>query len=108
MERFDLQAPDGTPLKGARQKQGTPRGTVFVAHGLGEHIGRHEPLFRFLGENLRVNVYGVDHRGHGQSGGPRGHIDRFSQYLEDFELLYTQAETEGSPPPYFQLGHSMG
>lgn len=82
-----------------------PRSRVYIVHGLGEHGGRHSPL----GEALRdrgISCYAMDLRGHGVSGGRRGHVDRFEQYLDD--LLAIRRETGGGDIPEFLFGHSLG
>ena len=49
-----------------------PRGVVAVVHGFAEHLGRYDALLAHLaGRGLAVAA--VDLRGHGRSGGPRGH-----------------------------------
>jgi len=83
-----------------------PRGVVFVAHGLGEHILRYGDFFRFL-NRLSLIGCGLDHRGHGSSSGQRGHIGRFSEYVEDFMSLYEHPSIPKNLP-WFQFGHSMG
>ena len=82
-----------------------PLARVYIVHGLGEHGGRHSPL----GEALRdrgISSYAMDLRGHGVSGGRRGHVERFSQYLDD--LLAIRRETGGDDIPQMLFGHSLG
>ena len=51
----------------------------------------------------------MDHRGHGQSDGPRGHISSFDEYLNDLGGMIQIAKT-GIPREMkcYLLGHSMG
>ena len=50
-----------------------------------------------------------DYRGHGQSGGRRGHIFRFEEYLEDFRAFIAYArECNDSKLPVFIFAHSYG
>ena len=52
---------------------GSPRGTVLISHGYGEHSGRYLPLQEALvGAGYDIAFY--DHTGHGTSGGPRGRV----------------------------------
>ncbi len=44
-----------------------PRALVFVSHGFAEHSGRYEHVARELVKALGVNVYAMDHEGHGLS-----------------------------------------
>lgn len=47
--------------------QGTPRGLVQLAHGVGEHAGRYGDLIAAL-TAAGFAVYADDHRGHGRTG----------------------------------------
>lgn len=89
--------------------EGAPRGIVILIHGFGDHVGR----FRFVVKYLREHgfrVEGFDCRGHGQSGGPRGHIDSFAQYLQDLDLFLGLVErsSDDASLPMFLMGHSQG
>jgi len=42
----------------------SPRGMVFVAHGVGEYMGRYEKLGEILAEN-GILMFGHDHGGFG-------------------------------------------
>lgn len=78
-------------------------GTVFVCHGLADHIGRYEKIWRALVDN-GYRVMGVDFPGHGRSSGKRGDIP-------SFELLYKiidQAIDYKLIEPLYLLGHSLG
>ncbi|RMF99886.1 MAG: alpha/beta hydrolase [Planctomycetota bacterium] len=82
------------------------KATVFGVHGICEHSGRYA---RFA-EDLCRNGYAlrmIDLRGHGKSEGPRAHVQRFDQYLEDIDAVLAELEREGAYPD-FLLGHSMG
>ena len=56
----DWPLPEGEPC----------RGTVLLVHGLGEHVGRYDPVARRLND-WGFAVRGYDHYGHGESTGPR-------------------------------------
>ncbi len=75
---------------------------VVIAHGAAEHSGRYAPLAARLVESGYA-VYALDHRGHGQSSGPRTVIDDAGAALADLDRLVQLA---GRKP--FLLGHSMG
>jgi alpha-beta hydrolase superfamily lysophospholipase len=81
---------------------------LVIAHGLGEHSGRYGNVVnRLLPANYSLWI--PDHRGHGQSGGKKGHVLNFEQYLLDLRLMVELAK-EGLPEgrKIFLLGHSMG
>ena len=83
-----------------------PIAAVLIVHGVGEHSGRYEPLAQAL-TRAGVAVFAYDLRGHGRSEGQRGHIDRFSDYLDDLDRAV--AWTRGHRPcPLFLIGHSLG
>jgi alpha-beta hydrolase superfamily lysophospholipase len=81
------------------------RFTFVVAHGLGEHAGRYQRFAAWFGAR-GVEVYAIDHRGHGLSGGPRGHAPSQAALLDDLDQVVTLATHEGTKPVL--VGHSMG
>ena len=89
------------------------RFVVVIAHGGSEHVGRYDALARRWNERGAL-VFGPDHRGQGLSGGQRGHVDGFGQYVSDLRLVLSrmiQKLPEAQRPdavPWFLFGHSMG
>jgi alpha-beta hydrolase superfamily lysophospholipase len=84
-----------------------PKAAVALVHGLGEHVGR----FAHVGEAFNKAGYalmGFDLRGHGQSGGPRGHTPSFEAYMQDIDLLLEQVRRRYPGLPVFLYGHSLG
>lgn len=81
---------------------------LVIAHGLGEHSGRYGNVVNELLPN-GISIFALDHRGHGQSNGKRGHIFNFDEYLSD---LHAMVAIAGNDHPdgrrCFLLGHSMG
>ena len=101
-------SPDGIKIF-YRQYQADPeRGRMVIAHGVGEHSGRYGNVIeRVIPKGISVWV--PDHRGHGQSGGKRGHVLNFVQYLTDLRLSVDLARKNlPERMPCFLLGHSMG
>lgn len=100
----------GDGLRLTRQAWRPDEGTIAVLallHGYGEHGGRYRELAAELAEHgLAVHVY--DLRGHGLSGGRRGHISRFSDYLNDTAVYLDAVRGDDPGLPLFLLGHSMG
>lgn len=82
-------------------------GVVVVAHGLGEHSGRYCQLAKFLNRS-GFSVYALDHYGHGQSDGVRGHIDDFAHYSEDLHNFTRLVKRDNPGRALHLLGHSMG
>jgi alpha-beta hydrolase superfamily lysophospholipase len=85
-----------------------PRGVVLVTHGYMEHCGRYRELAHVI-TNAGWAALAYDVRGHGRSPGPRGHIDRFEIYLDDFAAVHAAARAlVPAPAPIVLLGHSHG
>jgi acylglycerol lipase len=84
-----------------------PKAIIVFVHGISEHTGRYGPFIRhFVDRGYGVAVY--DQRGHGQSGGKRGHIDHFQDLLGDL-AQFIQRTREAYPRiPMFLMGHSFG
>jgi alpha-beta hydrolase superfamily lysophospholipase len=84
----------------------TPRGTVVLVHGLGEHGGRYQRTAAAL-NGWGWNVIAHDHRGHGRSSGARGRIDRDDALLSDLSLVIDAVRAQYTGRLVL-LGHSMG
>lgn len=108
-----------------------PRGRVVVVHGLGEHSGRYRRLAGVLC-SAGLAVRAGDLRGHGRSGGRRGHVSSFGELLGDVDRFLAGVDPEPVPPeptpsdpapgadagpgagggdpgtPTFLMGHSLG
>ncbi len=85
----------------------TPIATLAIVHGLGEYSDRYEHVAQYFVAR-KFAVYALDLRGHGRSGGQRGHIDTFRQYLDDVSALLDYARKTTPTEKTFLLGHSMG
>ena len=86
---------------------GDPRGLLLVCHGMGEHSGRYATVLETLLPDGWA-VYGLDHRGHGRSRGPRVHVRRYRHYLADFRTFHHTVAGRHPDLQPFLLGHSMG
>jgi alpha-beta hydrolase superfamily lysophospholipase len=87
--------------------EGAPAAVLAVIHGYGEHGGRHRGLAEDMAaRGCAVHVY--DLRGHGLSGGRRGHLGRFSDYLDDTAVFLDAVGEEQPGQPLYLLGHSLG
>jgi alpha-beta hydrolase superfamily lysophospholipase len=80
---------------------------LLILHGLGAHSG----WFIDMGNKLAsrgMNVYAMDHRGFGRSGGLPGHIDDYHTYVEDIDFIVTEIRNRHPEAAIHVLGHSMG
>jgi alpha-beta hydrolase superfamily lysophospholipase len=98
----------GVPIRWRRLgPDGCPRGVVLVSHGYAEHVGRYLPFAEHLaGRGLAAA--GVDHRGHGESGGPRGHCRDLGEMVADLRRLADLADEWWPGAPRVLFGHSLG
>ncbi len=101
-------SPDGIKIFYRQYQAESERARMVIAHGVGEHSGRYGNVIeRVIPKGISVWV--PDHRGHGQSGGKRGHVLNFVQYLTDLRLTVELAKKDmPGEMPCFLLGHSMG
>jgi acylglycerol lipase len=84
-----------------------PRADVVLAHGAGEHSARYGHVARALSER-GYSVWALDHRGHGNSAGPRALIDSLERAVADIHTLVGIATGEAAERRPYLLGHSMG
>lgn len=85
----------------------TPKGAILITHGYAEHCGRYREVAHVLVDaGWAVMTYDV--RGHGQSPGERGFIERFDIYLDDLSHMITAARALAPNAPFVLLGHSHG
>ena len=101
-----LTTADGLKLRLREWPCEQARGTVLIVHGLGEHIGRYEPVAAQLLRSGR-SVVGYDQRGHGASEGARGALNQPDDLLADLALVIDAVRRQ-HPGPLTLLGHSMG
>jgi len=86
----------------------SPKGVVLITHGYAEHCGRYRELAHVI-TNAGWAALSYDCRGHGQSPGDRGYIDRFDIYLDDFAAALSAARALVAPgAKTVLLGHSHG
>jgi len=101
-------AADGLLLtRQAWRPEGASAAVLAVIHGYGEHGGR----YRGLAEHMAAGGYALhvyDLRGHGRSAGRRGHLGRFTDYLDDTAVFLDAVREEQPGRPLYLLGHSLG
>ncbi|BCD97615.1 alpha/beta hydrolase [Marinagarivorans cellulosilyticus] len=82
------------------------RGTVFVVHGLFDHVGLYQPAVRYLLDQ-GYSVVAIDLPGHGLSDGEATVIDSFDSYADVLAecVAYFESRMQG---PAYGLGQSTG
>jgi alpha-beta hydrolase superfamily lysophospholipase len=86
---------------------GQPKAVVCLVHGLGEHSGRYAHVGAALTE-AGYALLAFDLRGHGRSGGTRGHTPAYDLLLDDVGHLLQEASARHPAVPRFLYGHSLG
>lgn len=105
-EELSFKAHDGLPLRGYLWPS-AGNGLLTIVHGYGEHARRYGEFAGWLAER-GWNVAALDLRGHGASGGRRGHIASFQQYLDDLDAFRAVIQREVNAAADAILGHSLG
>jgi acylglycerol lipase len=83
------------------------KNVVIYVHSMGEHSGRYLfPIEYFI--DRKIAFYGFDQRGHGKSTGKRGHIDSFSDYLEDLSTFDNIVRKREDDKRFFIMGQGLG
>ena len=105
MQIFNTSSDDGTAIRVVRwfpEEANDQHRDILLVHGLAEHADRYPHVATAL-TDAGWTVTLVEVRGHGQSGGKRGHTALWHHYIED---LQSAASMIGRP--YVLIGHSMG
>jgi alpha-beta hydrolase superfamily lysophospholipase len=87
----------------AGEKVGGP--AILLVHGFQEHSGRYVELAGEL-SGAGFDVVRFDLRGHGRSGGRRGDVRDFEDFLVDVDRVFEAAVAPDARR--FLLGHSLG
>ena len=80
---------------------------MAVVHGHGEHSGRYAGLAAAMGRH-DVATFAMDVRGHGGSGGRRGHVLSWDTLLDDLATFLSYVEGQAWTTEVVPLGHSVG
>jgi alpha-beta hydrolase superfamily lysophospholipase len=102
-----LTASDGVNLHYLRWSSGRspPRAVIIFLHGIASHAG----WFGETAADLSIQgltVYGLDRRGSGRSGGPRGHLERYGRALDDVEEMVRLVSSQHPKTPIFLAASS--
>jgi acylglycerol lipase len=87
--------------------EGDVKAVLPIIHGLGEHSGRYMNVVNHF-VPLGYVVYGLDHIGHGKSGGPREFVERFEDFSDTFTQYLAMVKQWQPGKPVFLLSHSIG
>ncbi len=105
-----VNAPDGTPLVYDAYEPERPTVAVLFLHDWNPQPPESATQFADTGAQLReagFATYFLDQRGHGRSGGRRGHLSRFSQLLGDLQT-FRRAVRRRHAVPQVLVGHGFG
>ena len=80
---------------------------LFIVHGVGEYVGRYTNVVNHF-VPLGYAIYGVDHIGHGKSGGEREMVESFGDYTDTLTTFYKMVTAWQPGKPVIIYGHSMG
>ncbi len=106
--RFACLSSDGLEICGQWwPSAGIARLKLVMVHGIGEHSGRYHNLIRYF-NNHNIEVLSFDSRGHGLSGGQRGHINSWADYRQDLKKMVDHFGEQSGDLPLFIFGHSFG
>jgi alpha-beta hydrolase superfamily lysophospholipase len=86
---------------------GKSKALVVLTHGQGDHSGRYLHVVKHLTDQ-GYSVWAADLRGHGKSGGGRGHVMNFDDYLADTGRVIGKAKEQNPDLKTFLHGHSLG
>ena len=103
----EFSSTDGTLLFHRWIEATNPRAVVVLVHGITEHSGRYLELLETLA-GVSVTAYAYDQRGHGRSGGIRGDVAQFGNFVTDLGAFCDHVGGEAPDLPFFVFGHSMG
>lgn len=85
----------------------TPDYVLCIIHGLGELAARYDRINGYLAKANLASV-SMDLRGHGLSGGPRGHCAPRKLVLQDVDALIEKTQSLYPGVPIILYGHSLG
>ena len=99
---------DGETLYARHFPAEPPTLTLLVVHGMTGESSQFNRTAGLLREATGAEVYTLDLRGHGQSGGRAGDVDRVGQYEEDLAEVVSILRSERPGGSLVLAGHSMG
>ncbi len=107
-----FKGPDGRALHYVSYRADREKAAVVISHGFTESCFKYDEMaYYFLKNNYSVFI--PDHRGHGLSYRQISdmtltHIDRFSEYVDDFQVFIKDIVHPACHTPLYLFAHSMG
>jgi lysophospholipase len=97
---------DGTPIRFAVLKpQQSAAQAVLILNGRSEWIEKYTDLPAWMNLGAHTLWITMDHRGQGESGGPRAYVATYDDYAQDAAAIL---EAVAKDLPYAIVSHSMG
>lgn len=84
-----------------------PKAIIALVHGIGEHTGRYAHVGKAM-TDAGYALVGFDLRGHGKSGGARGHFPSLDAVMQDIRQFFQFLSGRYPIIPQFLYGHSLG
>ena len=84
-----------------------PKALIALVHGLGEHTGRYLHVGKVM-TDAGYAMAGFDLRGHGKTGGARGHSSSLNVYMQDIRKFFDLLAQRYPALSPFLYGHSLG
>ena len=94
-------------IRGWDPTNNRPKALITLVHGLGEHTGRYLHVGKSM-TDAGYALVGFDLRGHGKSGGARGHFPSLSVIMQDMRQFSKFLVQRYPDIPHFLYGHSLG
>src|SRR5438477_11882791 len=90
-EERELAAPAAALLCRTIRPASTAWARLGIVHGYGDHSGRYLHFMNWLAQR-GVACHTFDFRGHGRSGGRRGYVARWQEFIHDLRAFLSQRE----------------
>lgn len=94
-------------IRGWEPNNKRPKALLALIHGLGEHTGRYLHAGKTM-TDAGYALVGFDLRGHGKSGGARGHFPSLAAIMQDMRQFFRFLVQRYPDIPHFLYGHSLG
>ncbi len=113
VKRHIFEASDGTELNYYNACPENPRAAVVIVHGMAEFFGKYREYVYYLYQ-AGYNVFFMEQRGHGYSGGKAPehdviYIDNYDTYVEDLHhFVKDEVKPKTGSLPLLMIAHSMG